>query len=556
MKMLKKLALVSAISMISAGAFAMEAMDDESMAAATGQDGITILVKPGVISNSLAASMGVTQATRDLVDNPSTGYFANNDNTFAGLSIGSIVVHDDDGLGPIGTEGTGNSGALVIGGGYDKNANGATNGAGDIADGDVSALADRTVLLADGSKAIKIDVDMVGNVTAAVVAAASAASTAASTAVTAASTASTAASTALTNLNAARDAAAVTVTGNALATYASLTSAQKVTADALPAVVTTLIASANADAASVAAADNVTITAAASAKASALAATNPGAMLNVTISTPRLAIKTGNIYVANSNAAEVGRDADGVSGGTGVEVDGTGTTAGSKIKILSGLEIVMGEATTTIQLGSEAQGHMIVANTSLIGGLTINNLELFDAGGILNPTLGAVVTTGGSLYAKSLSFKDAGGSNLTVKANVDIGSANATDFSAAQAANIRGNIYVAAGVGTAAAYAAILDAADGADNTLGTADDDTGVPMATLTATNAALATTYNTLQSGTKAAYNGLVIETAQLGDAVNGADLAINSIRIGDSTAATLGDVQILGLNINGTVMVISGH
>ncbi len=51
MKMLKKLALVSAISMISAGAFAMEAMDDESMAAATGQDGITINIVPDAISS-------------------------------------------------------------------------------------------------------------------------------------------------------------------------------------------------------------------------------------------------------------------------------------------------------------------------------------------------------------------------------------------------------------------------------------------------------------------------------------------------------------------------
>ena len=50
MKMLKKLALVSAISMISAGTFAMEAMDDESMAATTGQDGITILIAPGAIA--------------------------------------------------------------------------------------------------------------------------------------------------------------------------------------------------------------------------------------------------------------------------------------------------------------------------------------------------------------------------------------------------------------------------------------------------------------------------------------------------------------------------
>lgn len=44
MKSLQKLALASAIALTSAGAFAMQAMDDESMSAATGQDGITMKI--------------------------------------------------------------------------------------------------------------------------------------------------------------------------------------------------------------------------------------------------------------------------------------------------------------------------------------------------------------------------------------------------------------------------------------------------------------------------------------------------------------------------------
>ena len=57
MKMLKKLALASAVSMISAGAFAMEAMDDESMSAATGQDGITIqIIMPEFVPTAPTAS--------------------------------------------------------------------------------------------------------------------------------------------------------------------------------------------------------------------------------------------------------------------------------------------------------------------------------------------------------------------------------------------------------------------------------------------------------------------------------------------------------------------
>lgn len=44
MKSFQKLALASAVAMTSFGAFAMQAMDDESMSAATGQDGITMLI--------------------------------------------------------------------------------------------------------------------------------------------------------------------------------------------------------------------------------------------------------------------------------------------------------------------------------------------------------------------------------------------------------------------------------------------------------------------------------------------------------------------------------
>ena len=132
--------------------------------------------------------------------------------------------------------------------------------------------------------------------------------------------------------------------------------------------------------------------------------------------------KTGNIYVADSDAiagtaavaasaAVAGVDANGdgdftdpgdtapvaavLASAAVTEVDGSNTSG--KIKIMSGLEIVVGAASTTIQLGSEAQGHMVVANTSLIGGLTINGLEVFDAGGTIGG-LGTVVTTGGSLY--------------------------------------------------------------------------------------------------------------------------------------------------------------
>jgi hypothetical protein len=170
MKMLKKLALVSAISMISAGSFAMEAMDDETMSATTGQDGITINIVPDRLTRLEATAMGVTDATQsaiaDLDNDPLTVDPAP---AFKGLSIGEIRVHDDDGYGcNVGyTMQLANSGALVIGGGraaIDLNKDGDTDDAGEAA---ITALSDRTVILAKGDKPIQINVDMIGDVDAA-----------------------------------------------------------------------------------------------------------------------------------------------------------------------------------------------------------------------------------------------------------------------------------------------------------------------------------------------------------------------------------------------------
>ena len=398
MKAFQKLALVSAMTVVSS-AYALEAADDATLSAATGQDGITIIVKPGPITAAQATAFNVSTATQNLVDNPSAGYYANNDDKFSGLTITQVKIHDDDGLTGASTA---NSGALVIGDGTSPQS---------------------TVVLADGSKPIQIDIDMVGDI----------------------------------------DGAGA-----------------------------------------------------------------GGAMLNVKITTPRLGIKTGDIYVANSNAAPINVDADGASTPGSLEVDGSSTS--NPISIMSGLELVVGAGVTTIQLGSEAQGAMIKLDTAFVGGLTINNLALKDAGGTLNPTpLGTVVTTGGSLFVGSLSIKDNGGSNLTMKANVDVGSVSTTTFTAGETDTIKDNMAIAAG------FANYLAA-----------------PGAAKTVIDGNFATTQATAQN----IYNGLVVQVVQMGDAANGADLAMNNVRVGDSSAKDIGDIQILGLNLNGSTLVIMGH
>ena len=494
--MLKKLALVSAISAISAGAFAMEAMDDESMAQTTGQDGITINIVPDRITRLEATAMGVTDATQsaigDLDNDPLTVDPAP---AFKGLSIGEIRVHDDDGYsraaidlnsdGDTSDAGEAaislkNSGALVIGGGraaIDFNADGDTTDAGEAA---ITALSDRTVILAKGNKPIQINIDMIGDV------------------------------------------------------------------------------------------DNV--------KA------GNQASLRVEIKQPQLAIKLGNIYVADSNAA-----ADDIDAAGGASVDGDlldnqdGTTVSDKVKILSGLEVVMGESTMIIQLGNEdSSNHMIDASATLAGGLTINNFELFDEFGAVagnaDNLLSGDVGSGGSIRAKSIKITDNGGTDLTTKTYIDVGSrvlsstvtAGATSaYQADVVLKLQDPITASATSGAYLTYAALTDAADGADNILDNADDD-AVATATLNAVNtgvnaqaSGIATYASGLATTTSGAagtwggadtYNGLVI-TSQLGG-VNGADITITNLALGDSNASVMGDVQILGLKLGASKIVIMGH
>lgn len=145
MKMLKKLALVSAVSMISAGVFAMEAMDEETMSVTTGQDGITILVIPGEKDAADLTALGVSSTLQ-------TGIDANADTVWKGLSIRQVVIHDDDGW---------TNGATPFGGTYGGTA-GTTDNSGAIVIGDGTAP-DSTVVIADNAVPIRIDIDAVGD---------------------------------------------------------------------------------------------------------------------------------------------------------------------------------------------------------------------------------------------------------------------------------------------------------------------------------------------------------------------------------------------------------
>jgi len=227
--------------------------------------------------------------------------------------------------------------------------------------------------------------------------------------------------------------------------------------------------------------------------------TNP--VLNVEIKTPTLLIKTGNIYVA----------------------DNTGANA---TKVLNGMEMTLGATTINVQLGHELQTSTILnplgtaalnqtttalalVNATLSGGLTINETKIDDGAGVASGT--TLDITGGSIYVKSTAIKDSAA-----------GYANGTNLTANVAVNVEDDLS-ALGMGT------------GTD-----ANSTTG-----------------------------GLVITLASLGGA-SGINVAMTDVTLGKVTLASgtidhatagasaksLGDVEILGLNLNGTSLIIHGH
>lgn len=102
MKLFPQLALVSAIA-ISGNAFAMEALNDATLSNTTGQDGITIAIKP---------------PTKQFDARTGTTYFPNAGGATAGfagvLDVASVRIHDKDGATGVGT--TGAAGAIVLDG--------------------------------------------------------------------------------------------------------------------------------------------------------------------------------------------------------------------------------------------------------------------------------------------------------------------------------------------------------------------------------------------------------------------------------------------------------
>lgn len=196
----------------------------------------------------------------------------------------------------------------------------------------------------------------------------------------------------------------------------------------------------------------IDIDAGASAAAANDATLNIGVTLGDVGTSTNTVVDLGTLRVANS-ARE---------GGVGWGINAP--TESAVLLDLGQLTVGAG-ATLNIQLGNEPQGHLIVLDATLTGGLSLTNVALNDVGGALN---------GGSISVGALTINDAGaGTDLTTNIGID---ATAT-----------------------------------------------------------------------------GLVLTMTQLGDATNGVDLTMANVGLGGSS---IGDVEIIGLNLNGDTIRISGH
>ncbi len=139
-----------------------------------------------------------------------------------------------------------------------------------------------------------------------------------------------------------------------------------------------------------------------------------GAFLNVAAEVSGLNIAIGEIGVSASNAV-----------GTGPGIRRGADEANNYNAILSGLTLTTGQMTANVQLGAAPQGAMIKLDSTMTGGLTISNLGILDSSTIGTTHYNAAgnlitTTTAGEIRIGSIKLADAGGSDLTVQADISV----------------------------------------------------------------------------------------------------------------------------------------
>lgn len=211
-------------------------------------------------------------------------------------------------------------------------------------------------------------------------------------------------------------------------------------------------------------------------------------LLDIKVSTPKLAIKIGDIYVSGSDSSAENIDKDGNVNFGAAEVFGTSQDGVEAIKIMGASEVVLGAAKIGVKLmhyndlrRRVVDGVEVIPSISILAeafikdGVTIKNLDVKDAGGSIK---------GGSIMMSSLKLSDHNSSDLTAILSVNIETPKQNDKNA------------------------------------------------------------------------GGVLLTLKQLGDSIDGIDVSINDLRVGSQDAPDIADVQLIGLRLNGTSVLLRGH
>lgn len=150
-------------------------------------------------------------------------------------------------------------------------------------------------------------------------------------------------------------------------------------------------------------------------RADSATASGNSAFLNVAAKVSGLDIYIGEIGISASVGGSTG-----TAGSSGTGIRRGAEEANNYNKILSGLTLKTGVMTANVQLGAAPQGAMIMLDTTMTGGLTIENLGIVGAKSGTAVASGVNTTTDGQISIGSIKIADANGTNLTVKAQVDV----------------------------------------------------------------------------------------------------------------------------------------
>lgn len=245
-----------------------------------------------------------------------------------------------------------------------------------------------------------------------------------------------------------------------------------------------------------------------------------------------VAIGTGgigtDIYLHDTDGLDLGVGYSGYSFDGAVVIEGLSIAAGSGATI--GIEIDAGDRSTSANAPILNVNVTLPANLTVsTGAISVANSQIDNgARGIDGQTAEIISNTTVILGATTLNIQlgneeqtgSLGGSDMIVVSSSVVGGVSLSGFRLSDASN----------------------------------SGDGGIGMSTMTITDAGGGGNL-TVAADINADDTGLVIGLGQLGHSVNGLSIEIVDQYLGSTSAGIVGDVSLVGLNLNGTIVTISG-